>query len=424
MAPRGADGRHRGPPTIPAVEPTPGAVNIILAAAAVFTVVTLVRSWRSFWDADFTTADRRLAIQLSVFVVPPVVVLLHELGHVAAAVGTGTRVTGFSYGLFEGSVSIAGRITFAESWFIALAGNLVSIAAGLILVLAGVWAERARRAVRYLLVVSGLVQLAFALIGYPVLSLTSGFGDWEIIYQFDRTPELSWATLAAHAGALVVLWRWFRRRGRALLFAVGAGVESELATRQRAVEQNPGDEAARLELARFYLERGETGLARAALDDAASGTLGTPRVHLARARLALHQQRWNDSFNAARAGLDAASGRPDDEIVHRLWANMALALGQMERPEHALDAFSHVGSPVALDARVTYGRGLARIATGDTEGGAAELNAVVAALPEGHLLRVWAEAKLGGRNPDPPDDSDLPPYARRSAPPPAPIAGV
>src|SRR5207253_5419636 len=102
----------------------------------------------------------------------------------------------------------------------------------------------------------------------------------------------------------------------------------------------------------------------------------------------------------------------------RLWANQGLALASMERPALALAAFERVGSPVVDDTRVRYGRGLARLGAGDAEGGRSDLEAVVRALPEGNLLRVWAAARLTGRPPDPPDDSDRPNYLRRSGPPP------
>ena len=110
-------------------------------------------------------------------------------------------------------------------------------------------------------------------------------------------------------------------------------------------------------------------------------------------------------------------------MAQRLWANQGLALASMERPTNALAAFDHLSPPVVDDARVRYGRGLARLGAGDTAGGRADLEAVVGALPEGNLLRRWAEARLEGRVPDPPDDSDRPNYLRRTASP-RPIAGA
>ncbi|MDQ3897035.1 MAG: hypothetical protein M3326_07280, partial [Actinomycetota bacterium] len=66
----------------------------------------------------------------------------------------------------------------------------------------------------------------------------------------------------------------------------------------------------------------------------------------------------------------------------------------------------------------------ARLACGDRAGGESDLRSVVGWRPEGDLLRQWAEARLDGREPPPPDDRDRPNYARRTKAPPAPIAGV
>lgn len=396
-------------------------MDVLLAVAAVVTLVSLVRSWRSFWDTTYTLADRRLGLQVAVFLVPPVVVLLHELGHLVVARLVGARVTRFRYGLFEGSVTIVGRITPAQDWLVALAGNAVSVAVGLAMVAVGASATRLRRGLRHVLVMGGLFELGFSLVGYPLISLSTNFGDWRVIYDFGATPGLSWATAAVHAGVLAGLWRWWRQRGRAGLFAITQDVEGELAPLQRAVASAPSDEEARLPLAQFYLERGETGLARATLDGGVPGA--SPRLHLARARLALFERRWNDAVVAARAGLDTGAAA-DDEVGQRLWANLALALGEMERPDLALAAFGHLRSPVAEDARVAYGRGLARIATGDPARGRADLEAVALALPENDWLRQWAQARLVGGQPKPADDSHLPVYARGGGPPPAPIAGV
>src|SRR5580765_14499 len=105
--------------------PASGATDIILGIAAVATIVAVIRAWGTFWDDDFTVADRRLATQVAVFIIPPAVVLLHELGHFVAAKALGVRVIGFHYGLFEGSVTVSGSRSAGQDWFIALAGNVV-----------------------------------------------------------------------------------------------------------------------------------------------------------------------------------------------------------------------------------------------------------------------------------------------------------
>jgi len=115
-------------------------------------------------------------------------------------------------------------------------------------------------------------------------------------------------------------------------------------------------------------------------------------------------------------------------IAQQLWANQGVALTQLGRPSLALEAFARVDEALLADPRVRYCRGLARLAAGDADGGRGDLSAVVGAVPGRvpgeQLLRRWAEARLIGREPDPPDDSDRPTWARRSKSPPAPIAGV
>lgn len=187
-----------------------GLVDLMLGLAALATAVSLVRSWKEFRDDDFTPRDRSLANQGAVFLVPPVVVLLHELGHVGATLAVGARVTSFDYGFFEGSVGIAGNITPAQNVFIALAGNVAGALAGLILLLLGTRARGLPRAVRHLLLVGGLLEVGFTLVGYPVLSLTTRFGDWLVVYDFDATPGLSLVVAAVHAAVLAGLWRWWR----------------------------------------------------------------------------------------------------------------------------------------------------------------------------------------------------------------------
>ena len=406
-------------------DPQSGIVDVVMGLAALATVVTLVRSRRTFFDLDFTAEDKRLATQAAVFLVPPIVVLIHELGHVVAARAVGARVVSFHYGFFEGAVGFVGDITPGEDWFVALTGNLFGAITGLALVGLGLRARRLRPGLRYLLILGGTLQVGYALVGYPVLSLTSNWGDWIIIYDFGATPTLSWATAVVQVAVLVGLWRWWRGSVRHTLFAdrVGPGRPGGGAA-AGGPGIAPAEEAAWLELAGLYASRGELGLARSTLDQAAaSGAAPTARIHLARARLAIIESRWSAAVIAAGNGIEAA-GPDDAETVQRLWANQGLALASMERPTHALAAFDRVEAPVVDDARVRYGRGLARLGAGDPDGGRADLEAVVRALPAGNWLSLWAAARLAGRIPDPPDDKDRPNYMRRAGPPPAPIAGV
>jgi tetratricopeptide (TPR) repeat protein len=290
-----------------------------------------------------------------------------------------------------------------------------------------------RRPLRYTLLVAGLLELVFSLVAYPVLSLTARFGDWILIYRTAGSPGLAWATGVVHVAALLALWQWWRRRGKATVFAIGAGAgaEAELSGLQRAVEERPSDPGSWLALADFYARRAELALARNAVEDGIAASGDQPRLLLALARLGMYQGRWNDAVVAARRGLqsnvapDELADDTGDALRQALWANLALALTQMDRPDHALTAYGHLTEPLADDVRVRYGRGLVRLESGDVEGGQADLRAVIDQLPEGHLLRRWAEARLEGHAlTDWTDDRKVPAYAKRTTPPPAPLAGL
>lgn len=405
-------------------DPSSGGVDVILGIAAVATIVALVRAWGTFWDDDFTLADRRLATQAAVFLLPPVVVLLHELGHYYTAKALNVPVTSFHYGFFEGSVGVRAARTLEQLWLIALNGNLVSVLCALAFVAVAVGWTDLRRPLRYTFYVTGIIELVFSLVGYPILSLTARFGDWVIIYDFDRTPGLSTATAAVHVLVLLALWRWWRRRGRADLFAIGTAGEERLSELQDAIDASPKAPANWLNLADYYARRGELSLARGTVEDGIAACGDTSRLLLGLTRLSMFQARWNDAVVAARRGLQVDNADVPEDVRQSLWANLALALTQMDRPDHALPAYQHLTSPLADDVRVRYGRGLTLLAAGDGARGRADLEAVVSQLPEESLLRKWAEARLDGHALKDWGDPRVPAYQRSGPPPPAPLAGL
>jgi len=274
----------------------------------------------------------------------------------------------------------------------------------------------------------GLLEVGAQLVVYPLLSLSAGFGDWVVIYDFRATPVLGAIAAVAHVAVLVAVWRWWRSAGRRTLFNVDHALDTEVTRLESAMAASPEEPQPAMELAVLYARNGEMSLGRATLDTAAKNPrlagIGAARLHLARARLAVVESRWSQGYLAATAGLAELAPDDDGEVAQRLWANVGIALGAMDRPGPALEAFGRLRPPVVDDTRVRYARGLARIATGDAGGGHADLESVIGCRPEGDLLRQWAEARLVGAEPAPPDDRDRPSYARRTKAPPAPIAGV
>ncbi|MDQ3896576.1 MAG: M50 family metallopeptidase, partial [Actinomycetota bacterium] len=272
-------------------------IDLIFGLALVATVVTIVRRWRRFWDADFSGEDRRLASQAAIFVVPPLVVLVHELGHVVGAWLVGGRVENFHYGLIEGAVTVAGGLSPAQDWFLSIAGNVAGGLLGLALAVAGTAAVRLPRPLRHVLILGGLFEVGFHLVLYPLLSLSAGVGDWHVIYDFAATPGLSMLTAVAHLAAMAAVWAWWRSSVRRTLFTVDHGLDDEVARLQSAIVASPQDPDPAIELAVLYARHGEMSLGRETLDDAARNPHITgpraARLQLVRARLATIEGRWN-----------------------------------------------------------------------------------------------------------------------------------
>ena len=188
--------------------------SVLLAIVAIRVLVTTVRARRTLFDETLTLADRQQLSEAAFFLLLPLGVLLHELGHAIAVRLAGGQVVGFGFLFFLGWVEHTGSYTPAELYWIALSGNLVSLGLGLgalALALFGPFG----RAVNWLLFVFSGLELGTTLVFYPLLDLVSDLhGDWATIYR-EGTPVLSGVTALAHAGMVVAglfLWRSSRFR--------------------------------------------------------------------------------------------------------------------------------------------------------------------------------------------------------------------
>jgi len=190
-------------------------ISVFYALLGIRVVVQLARRWRATFDRRFTAEDRALVDQAAFFVLVPIAVALHELGHAVAIRALGGRVEGWGYYLFAGYVGFdPSEFTRAERIVIAAAGTVVNLllAAG---ALAVVFGRRppSRAAINELLLQLTLLSLINALVVYPLLDLVSGLnGDWSQMYR-GGVPALSAVILALHAGILGFLW-WAWRSDR------------------------------------------------------------------------------------------------------------------------------------------------------------------------------------------------------------------
>jgi hypothetical protein len=191
-------------------------LSLFYAVLGIRVVVQLATRWRTTFDRSFTAADRSLVDQAAFFVLVPISVALHELGHAVAIRALGGRIEGWGYYGFAGYVGYDPRgFSPAEQVLIAAAGTIVNLllAAG---ALAIVFGRRPRAAINELLLQFTFLSLVNALVVYPLLDVLSGLnGDWSQIY-FGGVPALSALIAVLHAAILGLLfWAWRSDRVRA-----------------------------------------------------------------------------------------------------------------------------------------------------------------------------------------------------------------
>src|SRR5512143_1261880 len=208
-------------------------------------LLTLRRHWREFTDADLTPFDRRLASELAFFVFIPFGVLFHELGHAVATYQVGGTIDwlggGFHYALFWGYVVPEGHFTAQQDWWIALAGNLVSVIYGFLPL--ALLPLTKKNWLKFTILTFARIQLGWSLIGYPLLTLTGIDSDWSTIYS-TRTLFVSAPLFVTHAALVAALWlvdrsQWLKRWELSLY---GGGTD-ELQRLDEAVAGRAGDAA-------------------------------------------------------------------------------------------------------------------------------------------------------------------------------------
>jgi hypothetical protein len=186
-----------------------GILGVFMAIAAVAALYNVVRERESIFDERFTARDRQRMLTFVLFVLLPISVLLHEGGHAVMVKVFGGDVTGFGFYFFYAYVEHVGAYTALQLAIIALAGPLVNVVLGL--AAAAIAWYRPRRAVyNYMLFVFAALELANALIFYPILDALGGVaGDWQTIYS-RATPLFSILIALNHVAILVswlVIWR-------------------------------------------------------------------------------------------------------------------------------------------------------------------------------------------------------------------------
>lgn len=184
------------------------AISILYTVVSINVIWRLCKNWGSFWDERVTAADRQLADAIAVFLMIPLGVFFHEVGHALATWQMGGTVTEFQWRIFWGYVIPSGRFTAPQWWWLAFSGNLVSILLGAIAFPVAHFAQRT--ILKLMLLTFGRVQLVYSLVLYPLISFLGQRGDWLLIYDWSIQPYAR-ITFAIHLVLLAGLW-WLNQQ--------------------------------------------------------------------------------------------------------------------------------------------------------------------------------------------------------------------
>ncbi|MGB3638644.1 MAG: GNAT family N-acetyltransferase [Rivularia sp. (in: cyanobacteria)] len=176
---------------------------IIYAILSIDTILRLSNNWGSFWDDKVSAKDRFLLERVAVFILIPLGVFFHEVGHALATLQVGGEVREFQWRVAWGYVIAVGNFLPVESWWIAFSGNLVSIALGYLAILAIPLVKKA--VLKHLFYTFAQAQLVYSLVAYPLFSFTAFRGDWIHIYNFSVKPYAQ-ITLGIHIFLVFTLW--------------------------------------------------------------------------------------------------------------------------------------------------------------------------------------------------------------------------
>ena len=178
---------------------------------SVAAAVALWRRGKAFWTSPLRSKDKDFINLVALFLLSPLVVPIHELGHALATWGAGGTVAEFQWRGFWGYVIARGDFTPLQDWWISLSGNLAGSLIGTLLLVIGHRAKGMLPVARALALRAGYFVLLSTFLLYPLMSLSDGFGDWRVIYRFGDTSIASGATALVHVGILLFLFRWNAR---------------------------------------------------------------------------------------------------------------------------------------------------------------------------------------------------------------------
>jgi hypothetical protein len=158
-------------------------MGLLMAVITFRTIYQTIRDREQLFDHNFTQADRQHMSVAAFFILIPISVFFHEVGHAVAIWWYGGDVVAFGFFFFFGFVGYEGISDAVELFWIALWGNIVSVAMGLGAI-ALAFFRPMRAAFNYPLIMFGILSIVMSLVFYPLLDVFSDLhGDWSTIYS-------------------------------------------------------------------------------------------------------------------------------------------------------------------------------------------------------------------------------------------------
>jgi hypothetical protein len=227
-------------------------ISLFYAGVAALTSIRLLRRGKAVFGEPLQSADSRLLSAAAFYLLTPIAVALHELGHVVLVYALGGRIVGVHFLLYWGYVVPDRSFGPYGDFAVALAGNVVTLGLGL----AAAWLELrrpSRAAVNLICARLAEIQLSMVLVFYPLMCLIGFGGDFLLIYRIETWP-VSAPLLAAHLGFLGWLF-WARRGGLFAEFRLHASpLWDEIRRSRRDLQANPSDSRAALRGAWAFLQ--------------------------------------------------------------------------------------------------------------------------------------------------------------------------
>jgi tetratricopeptide (TPR) repeat protein len=341
-------------------------LSLIYIFVGVRTIWTAIKQWRAFTDDDLTIYDRQLANGLAFFVLVPVGVLFHELGHAAATYQMGGAIDwlggGFHYAFFYGYVVPQGRFSAFQDWWISLAGNLVSVlfvflALGILPLVKAAW-------MKFTLLAFARTQFVLTLIGYPLMSLFGFFGDWISIYgtSWRLTIPTALVHLCLVGGFWLIDRSLFVRRWD---LSLSRDVRARLRELDAAIAARPGSVDPLIARGNYFAEQTQTALALADYRAALRLDPHNPRALYNIGQMHLLQKRFTNAEKEFRAALGRATVGGDPQLAARVHCGLGLALFHRGSAAEAAREFGEALARLPDVPEFYYWRGLARRAARD-----------------------------------------------------------